>query len=128
MVSWRTPCGRVLLEKINGFQLVKKFPAFFGTRRFITEFSSARYLSLFWGSSIQVGVLTLYKILLINICCVFVGLDNKLYKMHAKYIKIRGHIQLWYRRSWSNVHSDRSCCTSQICEQPVRHWNHHSRQ
>ena len=30
----------------------------------------------------------IYKILLINICCAFVGLDNKLYIMHATYIKI----------------------------------------
>ena len=37
----------------NGFQLVKKFPAFYGTRRFITAFTSARQLSLSWGSSIQ---------------------------------------------------------------------------
>ena len=29
-----TPWSRVLLEKITGFQLVKKFPAFCGTRRF----------------------------------------------------------------------------------------------
>jgi hypothetical protein len=31
-----TPWSRVLLEKLTGFQLVKKFPAFYGTRRFIT--------------------------------------------------------------------------------------------
>ena len=38
-----------------------------------------------------VGVLTIYKILLIYvyICCVFVGLDDELYKMHGIYIKIR---------------------------------------
>ena len=32
------PCSRVLLEKLNGFQLVKKFPTFYETRRFITAF------------------------------------------------------------------------------------------
>ena len=48
-----TPCSRVLLEKLTGFQLVKKFPAFYGTRRFITTFTSARHLSLSWASSIQ---------------------------------------------------------------------------
>ena len=37
----------------NWFQLVKKFPAFYRTRRFITAFTSARQLSLFWASSIQ---------------------------------------------------------------------------
>jgi len=26
-----TPCSRVLLEKLTGFQLVKKFPAFYET-------------------------------------------------------------------------------------------------
>ena len=41
-----TPWSRVLLEKLTGLQLVKKFPAFYGTRRFITVFTSARHLSL----------------------------------------------------------------------------------
>jgi hypothetical protein len=36
----------VLLEKITGLQLVRKFPAFYGTRRFITAFTTARHLSL----------------------------------------------------------------------------------
>ena len=36
--------SRVLLEKLTGFQLVKKFPAFYGTRRFIIAVTSARYL------------------------------------------------------------------------------------
>jgi hypothetical protein len=40
--SW----GRVLLEKLTGFQLVKKFPAFYGTQRFITAFTSVRHPSL----------------------------------------------------------------------------------
>ena len=42
------PWSRVLLEKLTGSQLVKKFPAFYGTRRFITAFTSARHLSLSW--------------------------------------------------------------------------------
>jgi len=41
-----TPWSRVLLEKLTGLQLVKKFPAFYGTQRFITAFTSARHLSL----------------------------------------------------------------------------------
>ena len=41
-----TPWSTVLLEKLTGFQLVKKFPAFYGTRRFITAVTSARHLSL----------------------------------------------------------------------------------
>jgi len=39
-----TPCNRVLLEKLTDSQLVKKFPAFYGTRMFITAFKSARHL------------------------------------------------------------------------------------
>ena len=34
-----TPWSRVLLETLTGSQLVKKFPAFYGTRRFITAYS-----------------------------------------------------------------------------------------
>jgi len=41
-----TPWRRVLLEELTGFQQVKKFPAFYGTRRFITVFTSAHHLSL----------------------------------------------------------------------------------
>jgi len=41
-----TPWSRVLLEKLTGLQLVKKFHAFYGTRRFITALTSARHLSL----------------------------------------------------------------------------------
>ena len=48
-----TPLSRVLLEKLTGSQLVKKFPAFYGTRRFVTTFTSARHLSLSWASSIH---------------------------------------------------------------------------
>jgi hypothetical protein len=36
-----TPWSRVLPEKLTGFELVKKFPAFYGTRRFITAFNFA---------------------------------------------------------------------------------------
>jgi hypothetical protein len=48
-----TPWSRVLLEKLIGLQLVKKFPAFYGTRSFITAFTSAVQLSLSWASSIR---------------------------------------------------------------------------
>jgi len=40
-------------KKLTGSQLVKKFPAFYGTRKFITAFTSARHLSLSWASSIH---------------------------------------------------------------------------
>ena len=49
----RTPCSRGVLEKLAGSQLVKKFPAFYGTRRFVTAFTSGRHLSLSWARSIQ---------------------------------------------------------------------------
>ena len=39
-------CSTVLLEKPTVPQLVEKFPTFYGTRRFITAFTSARHLSL----------------------------------------------------------------------------------
>jgi len=41
-----TPWGRVLLEKLTGLQLVKKFPAFYENRGFITAVTSTRHLSL----------------------------------------------------------------------------------
>ena len=44
---------RVLLEQLTGLQLVKKFPAFHGTRIFITALTSVRHLSLSWASPIQ---------------------------------------------------------------------------
>ena len=48
-----TPCSRVLLDKLTGSQLLKKFPSFHGTRRFITAFTSTCHLSLSWATSIQ---------------------------------------------------------------------------
>ena len=48
-----TPWCRVLLEKLTGLQLIKKFPAFHRTRRFITALTSVRHLSLSWASPIQ---------------------------------------------------------------------------
>ena len=47
-----TPQSRVL-EKLKGFQLVKKFHAFYGTWAFITAFTSACHLSLPCASLIQ---------------------------------------------------------------------------
>jgi hypothetical protein len=48
-----SPWSRVLLEKLTGLQLVKKFPAFYRTRWFITAFTIASQLSQSWASSIQ---------------------------------------------------------------------------
>ena len=41
-----TPWNRVFLEKVTDSQLVKKFPAFYGTRRFITAFTRFRHVYL----------------------------------------------------------------------------------
>ena len=48
-----TPWSRVLLEKLASLQLVKKFPAFYGTRRFLTALPSTCHMSLSWASPIQ---------------------------------------------------------------------------
>ena len=48
-----TPWSRFLLEKPTVSQLVKKFAAFCGSRKFITAFISARHLSLSCESAIQ---------------------------------------------------------------------------
>jgi hypothetical protein len=45
--------SRVLLEKLTGSLLVKKFSAFYGIQRFITAFTRARHLSLSCTRSIQ---------------------------------------------------------------------------
>ena len=42
-----------LLHGADGLQLVKKFPTFYGTRRFITALTSVRHLSLSWASPIH---------------------------------------------------------------------------
>jgi len=48
-----TPWCRGLLEKLTGLQLVKKFPAFYGTRRLITSLTTVRHPSISWASPIQ---------------------------------------------------------------------------
>jgi hypothetical protein len=40
--TWLTSWSRVLFEKLIVTKLVKRFPAFYGTRRFITVFTTAR--------------------------------------------------------------------------------------
>ena len=41
-----TPWSRVLLEKLTGSAASQEIPRVFGTRKFITAFTSARHLSL----------------------------------------------------------------------------------
>ena len=52
-VELLTPRCRVLLQKLTGLQVVNKFPAFHGTRRFITALTTVRQMSLSWASPIQ---------------------------------------------------------------------------
>jgi len=47
-----TPCSTVLLQKLTGSQLVKKFRAFYGTWRFSTAFTRICHLSLSWARSV----------------------------------------------------------------------------
>jgi hypothetical protein len=47
------PRSRVLPEKLKHPNLLKKFPAFYWTRRFITAFTRARHVSLSWARLIQ---------------------------------------------------------------------------
>jgi hypothetical protein len=48
-----TPWSRVLPEQLKHNKLLKKCPAFYGTRRFITAFTRARHLFLSWARLIQ---------------------------------------------------------------------------
>jgi len=45
--------GSFLLEKLTCSELITKFPAFYGTRRFITSFTIPLHLTLSWTRSIQ---------------------------------------------------------------------------
>ena len=75
-----TPWCRVLLEKLAGLQLVKKFPAFHGTRGFITALTSVRHLSLPWASPVQSIYLqpTSWTSILILSTHLFLGLPSGL--------------------------------------------------
>ena len=53
-----TPWSRVLLEKPIGSQLVKKFPAFYGTRRFITAFTRFCVNISYHDPFLRVGVVS----------------------------------------------------------------------
>ena len=62
-----TSRSRVLLDKLTGFQLVKGFPAFYGTRKFITAFTSARHYII---------ILYYVKFVLILICSFRINQDQ----------------------------------------------------
>ena len=48
-----TPRNRILLKKVTVPQLGMIFPAFYGSLRFITVFTKARHLFLFWVRSVH---------------------------------------------------------------------------
>jgi hypothetical protein len=51
-----TPWSKVFLGKLTGPQLIKKFPAFHGTKKFIKAFASARRSNIrihFYVSSVN---------------------------------------------------------------------------
>jgi len=52
------PMCRVLLEQLTGLQLIKKFPAFHETRKFITALTRVRHLSLILGQPNPVHIPT----------------------------------------------------------------------
>jgi hypothetical protein len=53
LVDSLTPSSIVLPERLTGPQLVGKFSAFCVKRKFITAFTRACHLSLFWAISVQ---------------------------------------------------------------------------
>jgi hypothetical protein len=52
-ISNLTPWSKAHLEKPTAPHLVKKFPAFYGNRRFITAFTTTRHLSICCARSVQ---------------------------------------------------------------------------
>jgi hypothetical protein len=46
IILWTTSLSRVLFEQLTFPQLIKKFPTFCRTRKFITVFTTARHFSL----------------------------------------------------------------------------------
>ena len=76
-----TPWLRVLPEQPTGLQLVKKFPAFHGTRRFITALTTVRHLCLSWASPIHSTYLhpTFWRSILILSTHLRIGLPSGLF-------------------------------------------------
>jgi len=56
-----TPWSRAILERPTCSQLVKKFPAFYWNRRFISAFTRALHLSLLWFLQFAAPLPTCFK-------------------------------------------------------------------
>ena len=76
-----TPWNRVLLEKLTGSATNQEIPHMFGTRRFLTVFTSAWHLSLSYANSIQSPQTppTSWKSILILSSHLRLGLPNGLF-------------------------------------------------
>ena len=82
-------------------QPIKKFPAFYGTRKFITVLTSARHLSLSWANSIQFPQpLPTSRSILILSSHLHLGLPNGLFPSGFQGVKIFPAFELWNRGIW----------------------------
>ena len=82
-------------EANRGFQLVKKFSIFYGTRRFITAFTSARHLSISWASSIQ--SIPLHSTSCRSTLCVVIIEKYKLCRLKRAFCKWNVRVKTEYR-------------------------------
>jgi hypothetical protein len=90
-----TPWKSVFLQNLTGSELVKKFPSFYGTRTFITAFTSARHLSLF-SLYVQFYKIFLY-IFYLNLLPIFPIPKTSLQALWTKTycaVRVSGHIAL----------------------------------
>ena len=120
-----TPWSRVLPEKLTGSQLLKKFPAFYGTRRFITAFTKARHLSLSWARSIQYIPQhpTSWRSILILFSHLRLGLTSGLFPwglrtetpMHLFCLPFVPHCDVWMHLSNRTVERVQSGCSNVQC-------------
>ena len=83
-----TPRSRILLEKLTGSAASQEIPRIFGTRRFITVFTSARHLSLSWANSIQSSqpTPTSWRSILILSSHLRLGHPNALHIYYKEYV------------------------------------------
>ena len=73
------PWSTVLLEKLIGPQLVKKFPEFYGTRKFITALSYYIFLSSAKSIQFMPTYLTYWRSILVISSHLRLGLPNGLF-------------------------------------------------
>jgi hypothetical protein len=104
-----------LLEKPPIVQLLKNFPAFYGTRRFITVFKRALHWSLSWARSIQ--SIPSYPISLRSILILFthlhLGLPSGLFPSGSP-----TNILYAFHREW-RIQQFVCCCVCIHCQRNV---------